>query len=175
MSEAAANTLSVDGAGSAGRLARAGTPSDGQRETEQDVHEPGVPFPIMTSVDLMTANTDSPTWSRSRSAELRVMMATSSWSPMPMRTSAISPSTREADDAAGELVPGAQVEAGRVRRGSAAERGLEVALVEQPFPPDSATGKLARASQGLNPLDVQVEIGGGLLGTQEIPYYPYST
>ena len=72
--------------------ASSGQPEERQRELHEGVHARAAPFPIMTSVDLMTANRDSPTLRPSRSAELRVITATSSWSPMPIRTSAMSPS-----------------------------------------------------------------------------------
>src|SRR5579862_9429737 len=55
----------------------------------------GWPYPalaIITSVDFTTANTSSPTLSRSRSADERVMIETMSWSPTWIRTSAITPS-----------------------------------------------------------------------------------
>src|SRR6476659_8625728 len=78
--------------GFGGMGGKGGHAEHGERETERGVHCVEAPFAIMTSVDLTTANTGSPTWSRKRSAELRVMIATSSWSPIPMRTSAIKPS-----------------------------------------------------------------------------------
>jgi len=81
----------------------------------------------------------------------------------------------EPEHAAVELVPGAQVETADLGPGAASERRVEVALVEQPFPSDSATGQLARASQRLNALDVQVEIGGRLISAQESHVDPYNT
>src|SRR6185437_9815422 len=78
--------LRVNGAGRQWQAKR------GQREPQESAH-PTVPFAIMTSVDLMTANTCSPTLSRSRSAEFLVITATSSCSPIATRISAINPST----------------------------------------------------------------------------------
>ncbi len=65
---------------------------DHERQLDERVHAWVAPFPIMTSVDLMTAMAISPTLRPSRSAELRVITATSSWSPIAIRTSAMRPS-----------------------------------------------------------------------------------
>src|SRR5262249_12443578 len=76
------------------------------------------------------------------------------------------PVDTQAHDPPSELVSGAQVEPGAVVPGFPAKDGLEVTLVEQPFPPDTPPGKLAGPRKSLDPLHVEVEIGSRLLGAQ---------
>jgi hypothetical protein len=48
-----------------------------------------------------------------------------------------------------------------------AERGIEVPLVEQPSPSDPPARELAGPGKGLDPLDVEMEVRGGLVSAQE--------
>ena len=69
-----------------------------------------------------------------------------------------------------QLVAGAQVERLRGRgRSVRPEQPLEIPAVEQPLPAHSPARELAGARQRLDPLGVEVEIAGGLLGTQVVP------
>jgi hypothetical protein len=72
----------------------------------------------------------------------------------------------EGHQPAAELIPGAQIEPAKLKVRGPAERGIEVSLIEQPSPADAPAGKPAGAGERLHALDVEVEIGGGLVGTQ---------
>jgi anthranilate synthase component 1 len=72
------------------------------------------------------------------------------------------------EDATPGLVPRAEVDAGGIRRGRGAQGALEVPAVEQPLPPDPAAGQPAVAGEGLDALDVEVEVAGDLVGAQQV-------
>ena len=75
---------------------------------------------------------------------------------------------RDRQHAPAQLIPGAQVHAGgrAVRRRT--QRPLEVLPVEEPLPADSPARETAVARQRLDPLDVEVEEAGCLVGAHEV-------
>ena len=73
----------------------------------------------------------------------------------------------EGDDAAAELIPGTEIEAARLDVRRASQGGVEVPLVEQPSPSDSAAGQSPGSGKGLDPLDVEMEVCSRLVGAQE--------
>ncbi len=83
---------------------------------------------------------------------------------MPMPHLGHEPLGVQGDDPAPQLVPGAQIETPLLRGRRSAECGIEVPLVEQPSPPDPPAGKLAGPGKRLDPLDVEMEVRGGLVG-----------
>lgn len=73
----------------------------------------------------------------------------------------------EGDDPAPELIPGAEVEPAEIGERGTTECGVELPLIEQPPPPDSPARQLPGPGEGLDALDVEVEVYGGLIGAQE--------
>ena len=125
----------------------------------------------MISVDLITATTASPRRSPSRSADARVMMDTSSWSPIVTRTSAMTPSIVSAARVPLSWFLALRSRPGRSTR-SRAERVVQIAAVEEPLASDPTAGKSAFAGEGLNPLDVQTQVLGGFSGADELHILP---
>jgi len=106
-----------------------------------------MPFPIMTSVDLITAKMGSPTLSPSRSAELRVMTATSFLLADADPDFGHEALDVEGDHPATQLVSGAQIESAELDLRTPAERGIEVPLIEEPPPPHPPAGEPGRRAR----------------------------
>jgi hypothetical protein len=73
----------------------------------------------------------------------------------------------QGDDPSPQLIPCAQIETALLRGRRVAERGIEVPLVEQPSSSDPPAGELAGPGEGLDALDVEMKVRGGLVSAQE--------
>ena len=151
---------------------------EGRRRREDEAErsrfiEPGWPFPIMTSVDLMTAYTTSPTRSRRRSAELAGDHGRELLVADGQANFGHEPLDREADDPAGELVPGTEIQTRGGRAG--APRAASRSWSNSHRRPTRRPGSLPCTARAWTRFTFRWRNEAASSGAQHIHIFSYST
>ena len=174
VSEAAANTVSSRvGAAACAAAGRGAVPSATRQPGPEAPHASiRTLFPIMISVDLITATTSSPTRGPAARPTPRVMTETSSWSPIrtappPSRLRSATATIRAA-----QLVARAEVAVRPRELEPAARAGpaglIEVSPVEQPLAAHAPAGQPAARARAWTRLTLSRRSSSGLLSAEQL-------